>query len=108
MRFTNAKVVFCALVVALLAITVFLTRPASTASAKALAAAAIVPCPTCKCFPTCAENDGRMLSLSGGGLATFIGGTIEVGFSSPAAAPTVQIGVFDPGAQGLWDNPTID
>jgi hypothetical protein len=113
MRFTNLK--FC-LVVALLAMTVFVTRPASTASAKASAAAAsilasplpAVPCPTCECFPTCNVTDSRMLSLAAGGLSTFVGGTIEVGFSSPAAAPSVLIGVFDPGSQGLWDNPTID
>jgi len=49
-----------------------------------------------------------MLSISGGGLATFVGGTIEVGFSSPAAAPNFFIGVFDAGSQGLWDDPTVD
>jgi len=49
-----------------------------------------------------------MLSLSGGALATFIGGTIEVGFKSPAANGMVQIGVFDPNSAGLWDDPTLD
>ena len=112
MRFTNQHLFkLSAIVVALLAVTFFVGKPTSTASAKSAEEPmfACVDCTTC--FPSCATNDARMMSLSGGGLASFVGGTLEVGFTSPV--DSITIGVFDadsigPLAGGLWDQLTVD
>jgi hypothetical protein len=36
------------------------------------------------CFPTCTNNDSRMLALAGSGLATLAGDAIRLGIGSPA------------------------
>ncbi len=118
MKFKKAtSVKFSALVIALLAMTVFVTRPSFTASATSAAPAAtvaagpmqFVPCPACQCFPTCDELDSRMLSLAGPGLSSFVGGELNVGFSSTSGpGGNVLIGIFDPNSAGLWDTSTVD
>ena len=114
MKLTKAHLFkLSAIVVSLLAITLFVGKPASTAGTKS-AAEPMFACVDCNtCFPSCATNDSRMMSLSGGGLASFVGGTLEVGFTTPAAQPSITIGVFDadsigPLAGGLWDQATVD
>ena len=84
MRFTNAHISkFSALVIALLALTVFVARPSATASAAGGPPPSFVACPSppCACFPSCDETDGRMLSLREADFP-LSSGKIEIGLES--------------------------
>src|SRR5688572_15224260 len=62
---------------------------------------------TYSCFPTCAENDGRMLALAGQGLNTLAGDTITMKITSPATADSVIIGIFDGETSGAVDKGSV-
>lgn len=55
------------------------------------------------CFPSCASNDGRFISLAGTGLETLVGDRIHLEFAAPADATSLEIGIFDGDTSGLWD-----
>lgn len=48
-----------------------------------------------KCFPTCAENDGRFLVVAGDGLETIVGQDVNLSFVAESAASELKIYIFD-------------
>jgi hypothetical protein len=59
-----------------------------------------------KCFPTCTENDGRMLSIAGDGLETLVGTDKTFKVVLPDGwGGDLEIGVFDGDTGGTWDLP---
>lgn len=59
------------------------------------------------CLPSCAVNDARFLAVSGQGLETLAGQDISILFSLSPLEQTLEIGIFDGDAGGLWDVSTF-
>jgi len=57
------------------------------------------------CFPTCAENDGRFLSIAGTGLETLVGFENIFRIAVDRNAASFELGIFDGDTGGLWDFP---
>jgi hypothetical protein len=53
-------------------------------------------------LPTANTKDAHFLSIAGAGFQT-LGGDIVMKIASPAAAPSVEIGIFDGETGGTWD-----
>lgn len=86
-----------------------LTRIASATAMTAILLGAAVCSPTANaqsytCFPTCTQNDGRMLALaSAGSNDAFAGNEITIGIGLPPNADTLELGFFDGETGNHWD-----
>ncbi|MEO5930617.1 MAG: FlgD immunoglobulin-like domain containing protein [Candidatus Kapaibacterium sp.] len=58
-------------------------------------------------FPTYDVRDAHFLSIAGSGIATLAGQNIYLTLTSPAAATSLEIGVFDGETGGMWDVGTV-
>ena len=47
------------------------------------------------CFPSCAEDDGRLLAIAGTGLITLSDTVLEIELSVPAGTSSFELGIFD-------------
>lgn len=56
------------------------------------------------CFPTCASDDGKFLSVAGTGLATFNDARLNVSLGLPSGSTELTLGIFDGDIGGFWDN----
>lgn len=77
----------------------------------ALAALAVVLLPLSSaaadysCFPSCAADDGRFLSIAGPGQSTFNDASLAVVFGVPSSASHFEFALFDGDVGGSWDFP---
>jgi hypothetical protein len=80
----------------------------------ALVALALAPGPNVaeayhdySCLPSCAEADGRFLSLAGANLQTLAGDQISLELIAPSATTELELGIFDGETGGLWDTGAV-
>lgn len=58
-------------------------------------------------LPTASVTDGRFLSIAGAGINTLGDNTLTFKITSPGAAASVEIGIFDGETGGMWDQGTV-
>ena len=58
------------------------------------------------CFPTCASNDARMLSLAGAGVSSLAGQEILISLTAAPDEIDMKVDFFDGDTGGHWDNAT--
>jgi len=56
------------------------------------------------CLPTCHNDDARFITFGGQNLNTFVFDTITLGIGSHGRSSSLEIGIFDGDAAGLWDS----
>jgi hypothetical protein len=56
------------------------------------------------CFPSCVDNDAKMLALAGAGVQTFDSNGMAIVFGVPSTEASFSFGIFDGDHGGTWDS----